>query len=484
MNLVRLTALMLEDSATAAELLAFELEACGFELVHQRVAHPNEFVAAITRRLPDVIIASAQLKSLTPFDAMRLLREQRIDVPFIVVEGRPCGEEQERERDGVASCLLRERPTQLGLAVQKALFFKPVGELGRVPGRAPTLPRFAAGAREACAASPESPAEDATSNEPPLIVGESPALQRVLSLVRAVAPTKASVLIQGESGTGKELIARAVHAQSERAARPLVKVNCASIPTELFESEFFGHVKGAFTGAHRNRIGRFELADGGTLFLDEVGEIPLEMQAKLLRVLQEGEFERVGDDRTLSADVRVIAASNRDLAEEVAEGRFRSDLYYRLSVFPLHLPPLRERKEDILPLARFFLGRACAELGRPPLVIGPEHAALLEAQPWPGNIRELEHVISRAAILSRSSCLALDVSAPCSEKTSDKSRPSESRILTAAALRDLERRNLIAALEQSGWRVSGAGGAAGLLGLHPSTLRDRMKALGVHRRAS
>jgi len=312
------------------------------------------------------------------------------------------------------------------------------------------------------------------------IVGTSPGLKHVLEMVRAVASTKASVLIRGESGVGKELIARAIHAQSDRASGPLVKVNCASIPKELFESEFFGHVKGSFTGALRNRAGRFELAHRGTIFLDEVGEIPLDMQAKLLRVLQESEFERVGDDRTQRVDVRVLAATNRDLEADVQAGLFRRDLYYRLGVFPVDVPALRDRREDIVQLAQFFLAKCCAELRRPRLELTLEQRRQLESYGWPGNVRELGHVIERAVILSPDPPLRLDLAlAVAGPYTPPPAQ--QTGVLTDAELRNLERDNLLAALDKSGWRVSGANGAADLLGLHPSTLRDRMRALGIQR---
>ena len=242
------------------------------------------------------------------------------------------------------------------------------------------------------------------------IVGNSPALNRMLAQLDAVAATNTNVLILGESGTGKELVARAVHSKSNRADNPLVKVNCASIPQELFESEFFGHVKGSFTGAHRDRVGRFELANKGTLFLDEVGEVPIELQSKLLRALQEKEFERIGDEKTVSVDVRIIAATNRDLKAEILSGNFREDLYYRLGVFPIEVPPLRERREDIIPLAIHFLNQHCKELGREPLKLKRTQSKALEKYDWPGNIRELQHIIARSVILSKNNKLTLDPS--------------------------------------------------------------------------
>jgi transcriptional regulator with GAF, ATPase, and Fis domain len=309
------------------------------------------------------------------------------------------------------------------------------------------------------------------------LLGTSAALRRALDAVEAVAPTNAAVLLLGESGVGKELFARAVHERSRRANEPLVKVNCASIPKELFESEFFGHIRGAFTGALKDRAGRFELAHRGTLFLDEVGEIPLELQAKLLRVLQEGELERVGDDRTRKVDVRVVAATNRNLARDVTNGAFRQDLYYRLSVFPVQIPPLRERRDDIPLLAEQFLARSRRTLGRPELAFTAEQLAELAAYAWPGNVRELEHVIERAAILAgRTHELVLEL-----EPRDTAPEPAAGSIMTEAELRQLTKQSVLNALERSGGRIGGAGGAAELLGLKPSTFRDRMQSFNIKR---
>jgi len=314
------------------------------------------------------------------------------------------------------------------------------------------------------------------------IVGESQALQRTLAQIDAVAQTPANVLILGESGVGKEMVARAIHAHSSRASHPLVKVNCASIPKELFESEFFGHVRGAFTGALRDRVGRFELANGGTLFLDEVGEIPPDLQGKLLRALQEHAFERVGDERTVTVDVRVVAATNRKLEDEVKAGRFREDLYYRLSVFPIEVPPLRERLDDVVPLAMQFLESICRELGREPLRLTRRHAARLRAHPWPGNVRELQNIIERAVILSPRDRLRLDLALPGEAEGTAPTPPVDdqpSGFLTEAEFRSRERANMIAVLRHAGWRVSGPGGAAERLGLKPSTFAYRMKTFGI-----
>ena len=316
------------------------------------------------------------------------------------------------------------------------------------------------------------------------IVGTSQALRRMLKRVEAVAETPANVLVEGESGVGKELVARAIHARSSRADGPLVKVNCASIPKELFESEFFGHVKGAFTGAHRDRIGRFQLADGGTIFLDEVGEIPLELQSKLLRVLQESEFERVGDDITRSVDVRVIAATNRNLEQLIVDGEFREDLFYRLSVFPVEVPPLRERGDDVVQLAQHFLEQTCKDFGRETLTLTRAHTASLKAYGWPGNVRELKNVIERAVILSPGNMLRLDLSLPgraFEEGVAVTEVPRDDNVLSEMEMREFQKANTVKALEQAHWKVSGPGGAAELLGVRPTTLADRIRTYKIKR---
>ncbi|HEU6437130.1 MAG TPA: sigma 54-interacting transcriptional regulator [Nitratidesulfovibrio sp.] len=377
---------------------------------------------------------------------------------------------------------------------------------------------------------------------PHAIVGDSPPLRRALDQVDMVAPTDATVLLLGESGTGKELVAQAIHDRSQRAAAPLVRVNCSAIPRELFESEFFGHVKGAFTGALRDRVGRFQLADGGTLFLDEVGEIPLELQGKLLRVLQEGVFERVGEERSRSVDVRIIAATNRDLRADVEHGRFRQDLFFRLSVFPVALPPLRARREDIALLARHFVRASCRRLNLPEPRIAHRQMAELQAYPWPGNVRELQNVIERGVIMAEGGRLVLDLppdavvtgmpgmpgvpeigrhddrgqprtpaagpaasgyDAPgfCSpdqtdwtgqgrggqthrrqdgSNTTDATGSAEPvTVIPESRWRELQRANIERALAAAGGRVHGPGGAAELLGIPPTTLQSRMKTLAV-----
>jgi transcriptional regulator with GAF, ATPase, and Fis domain len=318
------------------------------------------------------------------------------------------------------------------------------------------------------------------------MIGQSAAIKKLLRQVEMVARTDASVLILGESGTGKELVAREIHKHSRRGHRPLIRVNCASIPRELYESEFFGHVKGAFTGALKDRAGRFEVAHGGTLFLDEVGEIPLELQSKFLRVLQEGQYERVGEEKTRTVDVRIIAATNRDLPREVEAGRFRQDLYYRLNVFPIKVAPLRERKEDIPLLAVHFLEKSAQKLKLPPARLTPAHLAQFQNHDWPGNVRELQNVIERTLILAQNGVLWFDL--PEGGRTTATAPPAtvaaggiEPAILSDLELRERERGNMLAALNKTGWKIHGPGGAAELLGLKPTTLISRVKKMGLRR---
>jgi transcriptional regulator with GAF, ATPase, and Fis domain len=313
------------------------------------------------------------------------------------------------------------------------------------------------------------------------LIGKSAALRKVLEQIELVAPTEANILIFGESGTGKELVARAIHERSHRRDRALVKVNCASIPHELFESEFFGHVKGAFTGALCDRAGRFEVADRGTLFLDEIGEIPLSLQAKLLRVLQDGEFERVGEGRTRRVNVRIIAATNRNLSDEVGAGRFRQDLYFRLGVFPLETPTLRSRREDIPMLATHFLEQTATRNNLPQPRLTRINVQQLTGYSWPGNIRELQNVMERAVILSRRGG-SLDLQL-------QENAPSWPRHVVAVPTTqrqwlESQRDQIKAALAKSGGKVYGKGGAAELLGLRPTTLSSRIAALGIKRKGS
>jgi transcriptional regulator with GAF, ATPase, and Fis domain len=320
------------------------------------------------------------------------------------------------------------------------------------------------------------------------LVGESATLRHIVSQIDLVAPTDASVLILGETGTGKELVAREIHRRSRRQNKPLIRVNCASIPKELYESEFFGHARGAFTGAIKDRAGRFETAEGGTIFLDEIGEIPLELQSKLLRVLQEKRYERVGEDRTRLADVRIVGATNRDLKKEATAGRFREDLYYRLNVFPIQVPALRERADDIPLLGKHFIELSVKELRCPKPRLTRAGIVKLQSYDWPGNIRELRNVIERAVIISRGG--ALDFDLPAAESPPAPSRVTrleadgpEPEFFTETEMQRRERENLIAVLERAGWKIKGADGAAELLGVKPTTLLSRMKKMGLRRAA-
>ena len=321
------------------------------------------------------------------------------------------------------------------------------------------------------------------------IIGRSDALLRVLDDVKEVAGTDATVLILGETGTGKELVARAIHLASGRRDKPLIKVNCAAIPATLMESEFFGHEQGAFTGATKKRDGRFALAHGGTIFLDEIGELPLDLQAKLLRIIQEGEFEPVGSSQTRKVDVRVIAATNRDLEKLLRAGQFREDLFYRLNVYPIKLPPLRERPDDIGMLATAFARNFARRMGRRLVPLSDDCVRRLQAYNWPGNVRELQNIIERAVITSRDGHLNLDRALPESVNAAAAAlgpvvadKPTAQHVRTARELEELERSNIIAALKAAEWRVAGEKGAAQLLGVKPTTLSSRMKALNIERK--
>lgn len=302
------------------------------------------------------------------------------------------------------------------------------------------------------------------------MIGESEGLKYILYKIEQVAPTDASVLIQGETGTGKELIARSIHKESKRRNKPFIKVNCASIPENLIESELFGHEKGAFTGAVEKRIGRFELANGGTIFLDEIGELPLNLQPKLLHILQQGEFERIGSSKTIKTNVRVISATNKVIEDEIKKGKFRNDLYYRLNVFPISVAPLRERKADIVPLTEHYTKIYSEKINRPVKVIPKKSLQKLMDYSWPGNVRELENVIERAIITSNNNQLNI-------ESLVENGIDSKQNI----ALEELEKNHILKILEKTYWKISGSGGAASFLKINPETLRSKMRKLGIKR---
>jgi transcriptional regulator with GAF, ATPase, and Fis domain len=307
------------------------------------------------------------------------------------------------------------------------------------------------------------------------IIGQSNAISHVFSRIEQVAPQDATVLLLGETGTGKGVVARAIHSRSARKERPMITVNCTAMPANLIESELFGREKGAFTGADARQMGRFELADGGTIFLDEIGEMPLELQSKLLRVIQDGEFERLGSPRCIKVNVRIIAASNRNLEEEIKSGRFREDLFYRLNVFPITIPPLRQRKEDIPLLVNHFIAKFNKKTGRKIDAVSKETLNALEGYHWPGNVRELESVVERAVITSQGRALQVLDRFDTFRKSGEQSGEE------VKALADMEQEHILQVLQKTGWRIEGNNGAAVLLGLNPSTLRARMRKYGIRR---
>jgi DNA-binding NtrC family response regulator len=473
--------LILEDVAAHAELMEHELRKAELLFSARRVATRDAFLAALGEFNSDLILADYSLPAFDGAAALRIAREQCPAVPFVFVSGA-LGEELAIEtlKQGATDYVLKQRLERLAPAVRRAL---------REAEERAARQQAEAALRRAHDELELSYAEIAalkarleqeniylqeeirTEHNFAEIVGQGAALKKVLQAIETVAPTGATVLILGETGTGKELIARAVHNLSPQKDKPLVKVNCAALAATLIESELFGHEKGAFTGALARKIGRFELAHGGTIFLDEIGELPLELQVKLLRVLQEGEFERVGGAQTIKVCVRVIAATNRNLAEAVRAGSFRSDLFYRLNVFPLTLPPLRERREDIPLLVGYFLSRFTKKLGKPLERVSKESMERLLRYDWPGNVRELLSVIERAAILTRTPVVHV-------EDRLDL-RPRAAGRAGLGTLEDMERAHILRVLEETNWMIDGPRGAALILGLHSNTLRSRMQKLGI-----
>ena len=460
---------IIDDELSVRDSLSDLLESMGLKA--QAFASADEFLTKSSSEVPSCLVLDVQLPGISGLDLQQQLRNGDTQIPIVFMTGYGDIPTSVRAMKAGAIEFLTKpfREEDLLSAVSQAI------ERGRAIDRVKDP-----------SAEDQSHREDALRNQPSFseIVGESAALRQVLEEIELVAPSEATVLILGETGTGKELVARAVHQRSRRRDRPLVRVNCTSIPKELFESEFFGHSKGAFTGAIRDRAGRFEVAAGGTLFLDEVGEIPLALQSKLLRVLQEKCYERVGEEKTRRADVRIVAATNRDLEKEVAAGRFRGDLYYRLNVFPLKISPLRERKGDIALLAGFFVNLVAKELGCPKPKLTRAGIETLQNYDWPGNIRELRNVIERAVIFARGSALEFDLvgngSDPTLCKRVDVNEP-EPKYLTESEIRRRERENIFAVLQKTSWKIKGACGAAELLGVNPSTLISRIEKMGLKR---
>jgi formate hydrogenlyase transcriptional activator len=456
------TVLIVDDQPLNIDLLEQELAAAGYRTLAERGGEAA--LAQAVAAMPDLILLDVMMPGIDGYETCRRLKanEATKSIPVIFLTA-------------LKETFEKLRAFELGAVDYVTKPFESEELLARV-GTHVAL-RHEIEAHRRSKATIRVLVEQMHDDGDPL-VGDSPALARVREQIAQVAATDSTVLIEGETGTGKELVARAIHAQSARRERALVKLNCAALPHELVESELFGHEKGAFTGAHQQRRGRFELADGGSLLLDEVGELPLEAQAKLLRVLQEREFERVGGTRALRVDVRVIAATNRDLQAEVAAGRFRADLYFRLNVFPIRLPPLREHRGDIPRLLQHVAARIARRLGRKVDGIAPAFVERACAHAWPGNVRELENVVERALIMSRGGpldgegLLAAASAVPA---------PMTGAAPEPASLLEVERAHIRRALDAARWTIEGEAGAARSLGLNPSTLRGRMRKLGIRK---
>jgi DNA-binding NtrC family response regulator len=439
---------IVDDDKYTRESLKNLIRSAG--LSAQTFSSAQEFLAAERPKAPGCLVLDVQLPGLSGLDLQQELAKAGVKIPIIFITGHG------------------DIPTSVRAIKAGALEFltKPVNREDLLHAIQQAI------ARDNIARQPNGDTGTHNFGE---IVGTSAALTAVLKQVEVVAPTESTVLILGETGTGKELIARAIHAASSRSGRPFVKLNCAAIPTGLLESELFGHEKGAFTGAIAQRIGRFELADGGTIFLDEVGDIPLELQTKLLRVLQEREFERLGSTRTLRTDARLIAATNRDLRKMVEQQKFREDLFYRLNVFPIYVPALRERSEDIPLLVNHFVKRFARRMNRTIETIPAETMAVLTRYPWPGNIRELQNLIERAVILSHGPVLQIPLQDldNCAAPRRDNGKDQ--------TLETAERSHILAILKETRWVLAGPRGAAVRLGMNRSTLQFRLKKLGIVR---
>jgi DNA-binding NtrC family response regulator len=460
MNKIDPPVCVVDDDFSIRESLQSLLRSAGMQV--ETYGSATEFLARTDREPPACLVLDVNLPGFSGLELQRELSRTEVDIPIIFLTGHGDIPMSVRAiKAGALEFLTKPfDPEDLLDAIQEGMLVR--------------------GESTGC------PASD-SSARPGEIVGAGNAYRTLRKRIEMVAPTDSTVLIQGETGTGKELVAQEIHKKSRRKEQPLVRVNCASIPKELFESEFFGHIRGAFTGAIKDRVGRFEAANGGTLFLDEVGEIPMELQSKLLRALQEKQYERVGDERTRRADVRIIAATNRQLQQEVKEGRFREDLYYRLNVFPLQVAPLSERREDIPFLAKYFVGMLANELKCPKPRLTEAGVARLQGYEWPGNIRELRNVIERAIIVARGNVLEFDlpmaISAPLPAPSFFEGNDAvQPEFLTEPEIQRRERENLCMVLEKTGWKIKGADGAAELLGLKPTTLISRIKKMGLKRR--
>jgi DNA-binding NtrC family response regulator len=470
---------VIDDELSIRESLSSLLRSAGLNV--QTFSSAQEFLTSAPLEALSCLVLDVRLPGITGLDLQRELAIKDVQIPIIFLTGHGDIPTSVRAiKAGALEFLTKPFDHEYLLeAIRSAIAHDNKNE--RAPGRmadraAPNQPEIVIsshldGNGKASAAFGE-------------IIGQSGAWRQIIGQIEMVAPTDATVLVLGETGTGKELIARELHRGSRRKDKPLVRVNCACIPKELYESEFFGHTRGAFTSAIKDRVGRFEAAAGGTLFLDEIGEIPPELQSKLLRVLQDKCYERVGDEKTRRADVRIVAATNRDLKQEVAAGRFRQDLYYRLNVFPIKVAALRDRKEDIPLLAAHFIEISVKELGCPRPRLTRAGIETLLSHDWPGNVRELRNAVERSAIFANGGALHFDLQVTSADPTSfgrEAGGEVEPEYLTDAEMRRRERENLFAVLQKTGWKIKGVDGAAELLGVKPTTLISRMEKMGLKR---
>jgi len=485
---------VLDDDVSVREAVESLIRSVGLKV--RTFASAKEFLASLRKERPSCLVLDIQLPDINGFELQQELATKDIQIPIIFLTGHGDIPMSVRAiKAGALEFLTKPFEDEYLLeAIRNAIAqHSKVGQpQGSIAGdnceddTRTDVPSRAMPHQAEIVFSPRLNANGKPAGTSGEIIGQSIALQQIIKQIEMVAPTDATVLILGETGTGKELIARELHRLSRRKDKPLVRVNCACIPKELYESEFFGHARGAFTGAVKDRVGRFEAAAGGTLFLDEIGEIPLELQSKLLRVLQEKCYERVGEERTRRADVRIVAATNRDLKKEVEAGRFREDLYYRLNVFPMKLAPLRDRREDIPLLATHFVELSVKELGCPRPRLTRSGIETLQSYDWPGNIRELRNVIERAAIFARGGALDFDLPVTGVDPTSfvlEDGDEVEVEYLTDAEMRRREHENLFAVLQKTGWKIKGVDGAAELLGVKPTTLISRIEKMGLKRPA-
>ncbi len=485
---------VVDDDVSVREAVESLIRSAGLRV--RAFASAQEMLASLRMELPSCLVLDIQLPDISGFELQQELATKDIQIPIIFLTGhgdipmsvraikagalefltKPFDDEYllEAIRSAIARDNRNERPP--GTITKEC--FEGCTETERALKAVPNQPEIVISSH--LNGSGKAPAAFGG------IIGQSRAWRQIIRQIEMVAPTDATVLVLGETGTGKELIAQELHRRGRRKDKPLARVNCASIPKELYESEFFGHARGAFTGAVKDRIGRFEAAAGGTLFLDEVGEIPLELQGKLLRVLQEKCYERVGEEKTRCADVRIVAATNRDLKKEVAASRFREDLYYRLNVFPIKVAPLRDRKEDVPLLATHFIDISVKELGCPRPRLTRAGIETLQNYDWPGNIRELRNVIERATIFAQGGALDFDLPATGVDLNSfvlEDGDEVEPEYLTDAEMRRRERENLFVVLQKASWKIKGVDGAAELLGLKPTTLISRIEKMGLRRPA-